>query len=149
MYTLTGGGATVTATRDQRPATNGWAALANVQVTGSTLQVNVRQGGTGMLRADAVRIKYVTNFFESYQRELDTYLSSRSALHAAGAAAAPNALVSQPRTLDLRAARAAFAMLSDEHRPLSEDGMPALTRRLQTHQNQMQVRLRMHRSEAL
>lgn len=66
VYTLTGGATPVTFGLDQRPGTNGWLSLDDVQVTGSTLQVQVAQRGRSgsYVRADALLVE---------RRETPTY----------------------------------------------------------------------------
>ena len=46
-------------TLDQRPGTSGWQSLGIFTTTGTTLEVTVSQGGTGVLRADAMRATFI------------------------------------------------------------------------------------------
>lgn len=75
-YTVTSGSNEVTAKMDQRSGTDGWQRIETIQAIGGSLEINVKQAGQGGLRADAVRIRPLENFFDTYQRELDDYLGS-------------------------------------------------------------------------
>jgi hypothetical protein len=82
-YTIRSGASQTVVNLDQRPGSDGWKRLQMFQATGETLSVQVAQGGQGGVRADAVRIRSLDNFFAAYARELDEYLRSRPAPSAA------------------------------------------------------------------
>lgn len=76
VYTLSSGDQSALTYLDQRAGTHEWLTLMSMEVPvgQDSLEVRVSQGGTGVVRADAIRVVGTTEFYKSYADELDAYL---------------------------------------------------------------------------
>lgn len=59
IYTISSGANRVVTTLDQRPGTNGWLTLDQIQAKSSSVQVQLTNGAQDALRSDAVRIRRI------------------------------------------------------------------------------------------